>query len=162
MSFYFNDVSYSLQHSHLLFNLEVFTRRLNHSAFNVTLETDFRELHTLVLLLDIAVDDGRSIGLDLTNKNVERRFDEDVDDLAALIRDIMKSIGTPGASYISKIEAKEALELVAQRIGDTLRSKPKPKQRMFDGPLGRAEEDLESEKAGIQSFLSKVSHGNAA
>ena len=136
-------------------------RRLNDSAFNVTVETDFRELHALVLLLDIAVDDGRSIEIDLTNHIVETRFNEDVDEFAALIRDIMKSVGTPGASYISKIEAKEALELVAQRIGDTLRSKPKPKQKMFDGPVGRDEEDLESERAGIQSFLSKINREKA-
>jgi hypothetical protein len=68
----------------------------------------------------------------------------------------MKGIGNPGAAFISKIEAKEALELVAQRISDTLRSKSKPRDTVFDGPRGRGRDDLEKEKAGLQSFLSKM------
>jgi hypothetical protein len=154
MTFYFNDISYSLRHSHHLMNLNLFITRLEDPTFDLTPDADYRELTALVSLLDIAVDDARSTGLDLTDKEQERRFDKDIDDLAATIKDLMKGIGNPGAAFISKIEAKEALELVAQRIADTLRSKPKPKDTVFDGP--RLKEDLEAERAGIQSFLSKM------
>lgn len=135
-------------------NLNLFITRLEDPTFDLTPDADYRELTALVSLLDIAVDDARSTGLDLTDKEQERRFDKDIDDLAATIKDLMKGIGNPGAAFISKIEAKEALELVAQRIADTLRSKPKPKDTVFDGP--RLKEDLEAERAGIQSFLSKM------
>lgn len=134
-------------------NLDHFIKRLEEPTFNITPQSDFRELTALVSLLDIAVDDARSIGVDLTDKEQERRFDKDIDDLAATIKDLMKSIGNPGAAFISKIEAKEVLELVAQRISDTLRSKPKPKDTIFDGPRRN---DLEGERAGLQSFLSKM------
>jgi hypothetical protein len=154
MTFYFNDISYSLRHSHHLMNLDLFITRLEDPSFDLTPDADYRELTALVSLLDIAVDDARSTGLDLTDREQERRFDKDIDDLAATIKDLMKGIGNPGAAFISKIEAKEALELVAQRIADTLRSKPKPKDTVFDGPS--LKEDLEAERAGIQSFLSKM------
>jgi hypothetical protein len=156
MCFYFNDISYSLKHSHSLMNLGQFITRLEDPTFELTPQADYRELTALVSLLDIAVDDARSIGIDLTDRVQERRFDKDVDDLAATIKDLMKGIGNPGAAFISKIEAKEALELVAQRISDTLRSKSKPKDTVFDGPRGRGRDDLEGEKAGLQSFLSKM------
>ncbi|KIN01501.1 hypothetical protein OIDMADRAFT_54617 [Oidiodendron maius Zn] len=156
MCFYFNDISYSLKHSHSLMDLGQFITRLEDPTFDLTLPVDYRELTALVSLLDIAVDDARPIGIDLNDRDQERRFNKDIDDLAATIKDLMKSIGNPGAAFISKIEAKEALELVAQRISDTLRSKPKPRDTVFDGPLGRGRDDLEGERAGLQNFLSKM------
>lgn len=156
MCFYFNDISYSLKHSHSLMDLGQFMTRLEDPTFDLTLPIDYRELTALVSLLDIAVDDARSTGIDLNDRDQERRFNRDIDDLAATIKDLMKSIGNPGAAFISKIEAKEALELVAQRISDTLRSKPKPRDTVFDGPLGRGRDDLEGERAGLQNFLSKM------
>jgi hypothetical protein len=156
MCFYFDDISYSLKHSHDLMDLDKFITRLEDPTFDLTPQADYRQLTALVYILNIATDDARSTGLDLTDKKQEKHFDRDIDDLASTIKDLMKGIGNPGAAFISKIEAKEALELVAQRIGDTLRSRPKPKDTIFDGPRGRAGDDLEGEKAGLQSFLSKM------
>jgi hypothetical protein len=155
MCFYFNDISYSRKHSHHLMDLRLFLARLQDPTFDITPQADYRELTALVSLLDIAVDDARSIGIDLTDEEEAHHFDKDVDALAAAVKDLMKGIGNPGAAFISKIEAKEALELVAQRIADTLRSKPKPKDTVFDGPRGRGR-DMEGERAGLQSFLSKM------
>jgi hypothetical protein len=156
MCFYFDDISYSLKHSHDLMDLDKFITRLEDPTFDLTPQADYRQLTALVYILNIAIDDARSTGLDLTDKKQEKRFDRDIDDLAGTIKDLMKGIGNPGAAFISKIEAKEALELVAQRIGDTLRSRPKPKDTIFEEPHGRAGDDLEGEKAGLQSFLSKM------
>ena len=156
MCFYFDDISYALKHSHDLMDLDKFMTRLEDPTFDVAPQADYRKLTALVCLLDIAVDDARSTGIDLTDKAQEKRFDRDIDDLAAMIKDLMKGIGNPGAAFISKIEAKEALELVAQRISDTLRSKPKPKETVFDGPRGKGQEDLEAERAGLENFLSKM------
>lgn len=155
MCFYFNDISYSRKHSHHLMDLRLFLARLQDSAFDLTPQADYRELTALVSLLDIAVDDARSVGIDLRDEEKAYHFDTDVDALAAAVKDLMKGIGNPGAAFISKIEAKEALELVAQRIADTLRSKPKPKDTVFDGPR-RRERDMDGERAGLQSFLSKM------
>jgi hypothetical protein len=156
MCFYFNNISYSLKHSHHLMDLGQFITRLEDPTFDLSPQADYRELTALVSLLDIAVDDARSIEIDLNDKDQEWRFDKDIDDLAATIKDLMKGIGNPGAAFISKIEAKEALELVAQRISDTLRSKPKAKDTVFDGPGGKDRDDHEQERVGLQSFLSKM------
>jgi hypothetical protein len=137
-------------------DLNIFSRRLEDPAFRTTPQTDYRELTALILLLDIAVDDARSTKLDLSDKTVEKEFDENIEEFGAAINDIMRQIGNPGAAFISRIEAKEVLELVSQRVSDTLRSKPKAKHTLFDGAQGKPEEDLESERRGMQSFITRV------
>ena len=154
MSFYFNDLSYSIKHSHILIDLDKFIDRLEDKDFDTNPQTDYRELAALISLLDIAVDDGRCSELDLTDPETEKQFDKNIDDFGATIKDIMKSIGNPGAAYISRIEAKEVLDLVSQRISDTLRSKPKAKITVFDR---KKEENLDVEKKGMAGFVIKGS-----
>jgi hypothetical protein len=157
MCFYFDSLFYSTSHSHSLIDIDRFIRRLDDPAFDTTPKTDYRELTALVSLLDIAVDDGRSIQLDLSDKAVERKFNEDIDAFVAAIKEIMGCIGNPGAAFISRIEAKEALELVSQRISDSLRTKPKPKQTWLDDVKGlEGEEDFDVEKVGMQRFVSRM------
>jgi hypothetical protein len=154
MCFYFDDISYSKDHSHSKMDLDAFIRRLDDPDFHTNPQTDYRELTALILLLDIAVDDGRSMDLDLSDPVIEKKFDENIEDFGATIKDIMRSIGNPGAAFISRIEAKEVLELVSQRVSDTLRSKPKPKQTWFD--KGKPVENLEPERRRMESFLSRT------
>jgi hypothetical protein len=156
MCFYFDDDSYSRDHSHSIMDLNAFIKRLDDPDFDTDAQTDYRELTALILLLDVAVDDARSVNLDLSDPAVEKKFDETVENFGATIRDIMRAIGNPGAAFISRIEAKEVLELVSQRVSDTLRSKPKPRQMWFDKAQGKPQEDLESERRGMQSFISRV------
>ncbi|KAH8684860.1 hypothetical protein BGZ60DRAFT_366389 [Tricladium varicosporioides] len=156
MCFYFDDLSYSQTHSYTSTNLDKFIDRIEDPIFKTTPETDYRELGSLIALLDIAVDDGRSPGLDLTDKVSAEHFDEDVDYLVAIIKEVMRGIGNPGAAFISKIEAKEKIELVSQRIADTIRSKPKPRLTHFDMHHGKLGDNLKAEKAGMSSFLSKM------
>jgi hypothetical protein len=157
MCFYFNDISYSLHHPHTTMDIDRFIKRLDSTDFDTTSQTDYQELTALILLLNIAVDDGRSTKLDLADKETERIFNEDVDTLVATIKDIMASIGNPGAAFISRIEAKEALELISQRIADTIRTEKKPKEAWFDRTRGRGEEDLDAEKKGMSRYLTKMS-----
>ena len=152
MSFYFNDISYSTKHSHMLLDLDKFIDRLEDKDFDTDAQTDYRELAALISLLDVAVDDGRCIELDLTNPETEKQFDKNIEDFGATIKDIMKSIGNPGAAYVSRIEAKEVLDLVSQRISDTLRSKPKAKITVFDRKI---EENFDGEKKGMAGFVIK-------
>ena len=156
MCFYFNSLFYSINPSHDLMDLERFIKRLRDPVFDTTSKTDYRELAALIAILDIAVDDGRNSRIDLSNMAIERKFNEDIDTLVATIKEIMGSIGNLGAAFISRIEAKESLELVSQRISDTLRSKPKPKQTWLEEALRKPEEDLDAEKLGMQSFVTKM------
>jgi hypothetical protein len=156
MCFFFNHLSYSMEHSHNLTDLALFMNRLDSPDFVANSKTDFKELAALISLLDVAVDDARSTKLDLSNAANEARFNKSVDDLGERMKDIMKTVGNPGAAFISKLEAKQALDIASQRVTTTLRSKPRLREGWFDRPRGRREEDLENEKRGMASFVTKM------
>lgn len=155
MAFCFNDPSLSKTHSHQIMDLDKFHERLNNKAFDAKPDTDYRELAALVSLLDIAVDDGRSISLNLSDRQVEKDFDDDVEIFAKAIDSIIKSIGTPRPGYTSKIEARAHLTVVSQRIGDTVRSRPKPKKSFIDANI-KMEAELQNQRESMSSFLKRV------
>ena len=157
MCFLFDDVAYSIDHPHTTFELQKFMDRLKDPVFKVNDKTDYQQLAALISLLDVAVDDGRCAYLDLANSSAAERFDEDVDKLVLTINKVIDRIGSPGAAFISRIEAKELLLLVSQRIADTLRSKPKPKKSLFDG--SKKKEDHVAAQAGMSNFLSLYKKG---
>lgn len=136
-------------------DLNLFIDRLDDEAFDATAETDYRELAALISLLDIAVDDARSVDLDLTDRKTESRFDDDIEAFSAAIKGVIRSIGNPGTGFISKIEAREVLMLVSQRVGDTLRSRPKARQTIWDVPRATTAESLDSERDFMKGFLSR-------
>lgn len=154
MSFYFNDLSYSTKHSHLIMDLDKFMNRLDDRDFDTDPQTDYRELAALISLLDVAVDDGRSLDLDLKATKTAKLFDKNIEEFAGIIKGIMNSIGNPGAAFISRIEAKEVMELVSQRISDTLRSKPKAKITVFDRK--KPEENLDRQRKLMATHFSKA------
>lgn len=156
MSFFFNDVSYSTCHPHSTMDIQKFIIRLEDPDFDAKPQTDYLELAALVLLLDVAVDDGQSTKLNLRDPEIEKTFNKDVDELVASIKEIMTSIGNPGAAFISRIEAKEALELISQRIADTVRTKKVVKESWFDRDRLKNEDKLMSEKQGMSRFLTKM------
>ena len=95
MTLLFNNLSYASKHSHSTMILDYFINRLEGSDFDTGPETDYRELGALVSLLDIAVDDGRSISMDLNDDATWRKFDNDIDEFSGTIENVMKSIGNP-------------------------------------------------------------------
>ncbi|CAG8949688.1 hypothetical protein HYFRA_00004006, partial [Hymenoscyphus fraxineus] len=159
LCFFFKDISYCKVHPHAATDLNEFVDRLGDPDFVANSETDYQELTALVALLDIAVDDGRSSKLDLGNPSIAEQFDEDVDALVSAVRKVMRSIGNPGAAFISRIEAKETLELVSQRFSDTLRTKQKPKLTHFDKPRVKFE-NFTKEKSGMSAFLARGKGNN--
>jgi hypothetical protein len=151
--FYGND-SHSEQNPHYTLNLSRITRRLTEDGFQPNQETDYVEFSALIALLDIAVDDGRNVNLDLKEKAVAERFDEQVELLIKVLSHIHAGIGNPGAAFISRIEAKETLEVVKQRFSDTLRARPKPKLSHFNRPAEKVDL-LGRERAGMSAFLAR-------
>jgi hypothetical protein len=138
-------------------NLEEFIKRLDDHAFDTDSQTDYRELAALIFLLDIALDDGCPPDFDLKNSETAKRYDESIDELAGTIKGIMNTIGNPGAAFISRIEAKEAMELVGRRISDTLRSRPRVKITVFDRKeQGERQENLDREKKFMASHFFKA------
>ncbi|KAG9237068.1 hypothetical protein BJ875DRAFT_396033 [Amylocarpus encephaloides] len=151
ISFFFDDLSRSTPPPFTTPPLETFITRLLDRPFRIGPRTDYAELTALVGLLDVAIDDARFTDLDLTEKAVAESFDAEVDELVVTIKELTGDVGNPGASYISKIEAKEVMELVSQRLDQTLRTKPKARLTHFDKLM--KEENLDRERARMNAFL---------
>ncbi|PQE05057.1 2-isopropylmalate synthase protein [Rutstroemia sp. NJR-2017a BBW] len=161
LSFYFNSPTKALHPPASIISLPEITTRLQDAPFKITSETDYHELGSLILLLDIAVDKGRSADLDLGDPDVDTQFNNEVDALALAITSI--SITYSGAAYISRIEAKEVVEMVGNRISNTVRSRLKPKYNIYDESLIglRKKEDFGREQKGMSSFMEKLRRKNA-
>ena len=107
---------------------------LDSTRFKITKETDYVELATTMALLDIAIDNGHSAGLDLSDPQAEKDFNSDVDELAYQLKVIWSSINDVGALFISRIDAKEVMDGVRNRLMYTVRTRLKPKASIFDLP----------------------------
>ncbi|KAH8811506.1 hypothetical protein F5884DRAFT_278129 [Xylogone sp. PMI_703] len=153
LAFYFNNIKYTTKPSYSMINLNDIRIRLDDVEFKANEQTDFRELAARITLLDIAVDDGRHEDLDLTNPKVEEEFNESVDALVSRIKAVLRATSTTaGAAFISRIEAKEVVDLVSNRIM-TIRARRKARISVFDPKKIKKEEDFSSEKKGLQRFL---------
>ncbi|RFU32528.1 hypothetical protein B7463_g3840, partial [Scytalidium lignicola] len=156
MAFYFNDIKYIAKPSHSIINLDHIQNRLNDAEFKINEKTDFRELAARITLLDIAVDDGRHEDLDLTDPDKENDFNESVDMLVSRIKAVLRATSTTaGAAFISRIEAKEVVDLVSNRIM-TIRARRKAKISIFDPKPLKKEEDLSREQKLMQKFLGEA------
>ena len=152
LTFYFSDLSKSLHPPQTIISIPTLTLRLQEPAFHINRNTDYRELAALILLLDVAIDNGRSDDLDLEDKEVERQFNNDVDDLATKVTS--SYINFSGAANLSRVEAKEIMELVGNRIKHTVRSRPKPKHNIYEESM-QAFNKREKTLGGMQENMSK-------
>lgn len=153
LAFYFNNIKYTSKPSYSTIDLEDIRNRLNDPEFKVTDKTDFRELAARVTLLDIAVDDGQHEDLDLADPEQEDEFNTNVDMLVSRIKAVLRATSTTaGAAFISRIEAKEVVDLVSNRIM-TIRTRRKPRSSIFDSKAVKKEEDLSKEKRMMKKFL---------
>ncbi|KAG9248060.1 hypothetical protein BJ878DRAFT_538736 [Calycina marina] len=154
MTFFFKNLDYAGKHSFQTMNMHRFISRLHSQDFEATPDTNYRELGAMISLLDVAVDDGRSTDVDLKKDAVARAFDQEVEDLCSVLDNVMRNMHGPQAASVSKIYATEILQTVRQRIHDTVRSRPKVKQSIFDSVLNKESvQDLEIERKGMSLFL---------
>lgn len=154
MCFFFEDIAYSKDHSHSLTNLHEFLIRLTNPVFQTNSTTDWRETRALIDLLNIAIDDGRSSKVDLSDRDVEHKFNADVDDICIMIKQVMKMVGADAQPL--RLAMQSAQDRVVLRLGDAVRTKPKPTEAWFDRPRERGEQTFEAERAGMDSFVRKM------
>ena len=104
---------------------------LDGGSFVITPRTDFSELKAGILLLDMAVDDGTVVTFG--GREDEKRFNDDVDELASRLGDIWRRINDSGMK-LARTEAKGVVEWVQQRLLNTVRTKKKARKSVFDLP----------------------------
>lgn len=132
ISFFCEDSELSTQASANILDLWEIGRRLDGPRFKIDRNTDYLELAALMCTFDIAVDNGHSDAVNLVKPGCDHEFNRDVDVLGARIKAIWSSINDTGASFVSRIEAKEVMEGVRHRLVYAVRTRPKPKQGVFD------------------------------
>src|SRR4051794_37236011 len=113
---------------------EIFTlacNKLREEQFDVKDDSNYVEITALISILDIAVDGASRTSF--KNPTEEKAFNRQVDTLARVVKGILSSIVDTGASFISRTEAKEALDGVYNRLLYGVRTKEKPKPQIFLG-----------------------------
>ncbi|KAI6713669.1 hypothetical protein JHW43_003795 [Diplocarpon mali] len=150
-AFFLDDLSYSKSHSHTTFAIDTFLDRLMDPLFDTTPTTNYRDLTSLIYLLDVAVDDGQNVSLDLTNEKTAERHNKNVDELIDTLAAIESGIVATGGIFVSRLDARMALLMVQKRLA-MLRTKPKPRHHWFDGSeKKKAEQDEEKRKKDLSS-----------
>lgn len=127
--------------------------RLNkHASFHISETTDYVRLHSLIDLLDIAIDAGFSDFAFLSEERekiappskslfghaavpqspAEISFNAQIDDIISHLRFMGSKIRDAGTSHLKRTEAKSALERLIVRLEAAVRTKPRPRKGVFD------------------------------
>jgi hypothetical protein len=135
-------------------------RLKKHASFHISESTDYKTLHSLIDLLDIAIDVGFSDFAFLSDRSqtqqkavpkslfghasatsspAEISFNSQIDDIVSHLRFMGSKIRDAGTSHLKRTEAKSALERLIVRLEAAVRTKPRLRQGVFDrgGPGAR-------------------------
>jgi hypothetical protein len=162
LAFFFKDDAtgssnkYTSDKPHCTLVLSEVAQQLEKSQFKINKDTNYPELAALMSILDIALDNGLSIEHKITGREGEVRFNEEVDDLAARIKQIWGSINDAGASFMSRINAKEVIQGLRMRLEHVVRTKPKPKLSIFDRGVIDEKETVHGSSAWMERFVKKT------
>jgi tRNA G10 N-methylase Trm11 len=119
----------------------------------VTRKTDFEELKAKIIFLDIAIASGSFSPFE--NAENEKIFNEQVDELAAILAALTRKINDSGMK-LSRAEAKSVIEWIQKRISLSVRTKRQRKADIFQ-TLDRAEDhSIPQQRAYMQNFLKKA------
>lgn len=143
-----------------------------HDSFSITETTNYTLLHSLIDLVDIAIDVGFS-DLSFLKKNdqashqdgfraksvfghattaqspAEKSFNAQIDDIISHLRSMGSKIRDAGTSHLKRTEAKSALERLIVRLEYAVRTKPRPRKGVFDRAAAGA--------GAMDGFLRQVS-----
>lgn len=148
--FFFDDPSLASHPADTSFALSEITSHLRSPHFKIRPETDYAALRAHILLLDIAADAGLRPGLGTPTDT----FDAEVDDLAAALRQLARSINDTEMKSILPMEAKMVMDWVGDRLGHTLRSRPRPKVSIYDlSERGATDVQLPKQQNLMKRFL---------
>ncbi|KAL0937705.1 uncharacterized protein CTRU02_207436 [Colletotrichum truncatum] len=156
VAFFLRDAALSSRHPDNAMSLRLVIARMKDSDFQVNRKTDYADLKAQVLLLDMAVDDGSFVP-DKDDREHEKNFNAEIDDLAKRLKAIWRGINDTGAANLTRTEAKSVLEWVGQRLAYSVRTRPPPTQSIF-GDQGPSS----AKKKRQQDFMQKFVHSRKA
>ncbi|KAL6874905.1 hypothetical protein J3F83DRAFT_729092 [Trichoderma novae-zelandiae] len=153
ISFLFDDPALGRHHPEAVFTVKGVIDRLGEDDFSITSQTDFAELKAMIITLDIAVDDGSPP--ESGSPEDENRFNQDIDELAAKLRETWRKINDAGMK-ITRTEAKSVVEWVQQRLSNTVRTRRKAKKSIFDLPGQEDRSNLPKQQEYMAKFFQKT------
>ncbi|EXJ62552.1 hypothetical protein A1O7_02990 [Cladophialophora yegresii CBS 114405] len=119
---------------------------------------DYIALRARTHLLDVAICDG-GLPASFTSRADEQAFNKSVDRLADAVKTIEVAINDPGASHMTRTEAKDDLRALQTRLLFCVRTEVRPKRHIFDGTKMREAAEVRSEEQGkdfMKRFLGRV------
>lgn len=161
LAFFFDDSNFLLRRANTALDIPSLIVVLNGSRFKIRADTDYSQLLALISFLDIIIDDGRSASSDSTSEGTVAKFNAQVDDLHGALKAIHGSIHDSGAKYMSRIDAKEVIEGVQNRLMHTVRTRSPPKQGVF-GLFGKEDKQKSKQIQKQSDFMSKMFKGAKA
>ena len=125
---------------------------LKRPEFKIGHDTDFADLRSAILMLDMALDDGSVNSFE--DVEDEKQFNKLADELAGQLQGIWGSINDSGMK-LARTEAKSVVEWVKQRLVNSIRTRKKMKESIFDIPGQKDDEYLPRQQDFMMSFLKK-------
>ncbi|KAK2001225.1 hypothetical protein LX36DRAFT_629208 [Colletotrichum falcatum] len=152
VAFFLRDAALARENPDNVVSLRVVIARVKDSDFHIGHKTNYTDLKALVQLLDMAVDDGSFVHIK-DNREHEKEFNAEIDDLAKRLKAIWRGINDTGAANLARTEAKDVLEWVGKRLSYSVRTRRPPTQNIFDdeGPSS-------AKKKRQQDFMHKFVH----
>ena len=118
---------------------------------------DYIALRARTQILDIAISDGAR-PLTFATRPDEQVFNRAVDNLADAVQNTQVAISDPGASHMTRTEAKDDLRALHARLLFSVRTEVRPKRHIFDGKKMRDADEVKSEEQGkdfMKRFLER-------
>jgi hypothetical protein len=131
-----------------IFSIRAVIDRMDDDDFVIDPQTEYYELLAITLILNITIDDGGPPAIS-DGPEVVKSFNGDVDELAAKIRHKWSQIRM--GQFVSRIEARSALQDLERKLLYTVRTRPPPKNNAF----GIESDQKENVRPRQQEFMKK-------
>lgn len=159
--FFFDDLQRADKRPEDTVNIRAVIDRLEEAdEFQINQDTDYHEFEALMMMLNAALGDASR-----QDDRAERSavsFDAEVDELADGLKSMLTRVAPLNRGlHVSRIEAKNAMELIRERLLYQVRIKAVPKKNIF-GLQDDAEEDasLPKQRDFMTGFLKKNNRGS--
>lgn len=158
--FFFDDLHRADKQPEDTVNIRAIIDRLEEAdEFQINQDTDYHEFEALMMMLNAALGDASR-----QDERAERStdsFDAEVDELAEGLKSMLTRVAPLNRGlHVPRIEAKNAMELIRERLLYQVRIKAVPKKNIF-GLQDDKEEDvsLPKQRDFMKGFLKKANRG---
>ncbi|KAJ0123381.1 hypothetical protein J7T55_011846 [Diaporthe amygdali] len=152
--FFFDDLQRADKRPEDTVNIRAVIDRLEADEFQLNSNTDYNEFEALMMLLNAALGDA-SRQDDRTGRSAAS-FDAEVDELAENLKGMLTRVSPLNRGlHVSRIEAKNAMELIRERLLYQIRIKDVPKKSIFGTQEEAEDSSLPKQRDFMKGFFLK-------